>query len=368
MMMKTTKPGIAAGVLLAGALCFSARGARAQNLASEPSGAVKVSIPDVVLKDQDGKSVRFYTDLVKGRVVAINFIFTSCTTICPPLGATFAGIQKLNPGRAGRDFSLISISVDPTNDTPERLKAWAARFGAGPGWTLVTGSNEEVTRLLSALRAGTSRPQDHTPLVLIGNDATGVWTRAYGLSAPEKLVEVIDGMIPAPPAAATAAPEAQKYFSDVVLIDQDGREVRFYSDLLKGRKVIISSFFTTCTTVCPVLNRSLARIQEALGDRVGRDVSILSISVDPEHDTPPRLKAYAESFAAKPGWRFLTGKKENVDWALYKLGQYVEAKEEHSTVFIVGDESTGVWKKVLALADNDEVLRVIRTVIDGEGK
>lgn len=150
-------------------------------------------------------------------------------------------------------------------------------------------------------------------------------------------------------------------------MDQDGRKVRFYSDLLEGRKVIISSFFTTCTTVCPVLNRNLARVQEALGDRVGHDVTILSISVDPEHDTPPRLKTYAGSFAAKPGWRFLTGKKENVDWALYKLGQYVEAREDHSTLFIVGDEARGVWKKVLGLADGDEVLRVIRTVIDGEG-
>lgn len=177
---------------------------------SNPATAPKISIPDVALRDQDGKPVHFYSDLVKGRVVAINFIFTTCTTICPPLGATFAGIQKLAAGRAGRDFTLISVSVDPVTDTPERLKSWSAKFGARPGWTLVTGPKKDVDRLLSALGAGTARPQDHTPLVLIGNEATGSWTRASGLAAPEKLVGVIEGMISGSTAATVpAAPAAE---------------------------------------------------------------------------------------------------------------------------------------------------------------
>ena len=155
-----------------------------------------LSIPDVTLIDQNGKPVRFYTDLVKNRVVAINLVFTTCTTICPPLGANFAKLQKVLGDRAGQDVHLISVSVDPGTDTPERLKAWAQKFGAGPGWTLVTGEREEVTRLLKALGVYTAGFADHSPLVLLGNDASHRWTRAYGLAPPVKLAELIDQMAP----------------------------------------------------------------------------------------------------------------------------------------------------------------------------
>ena len=158
-----------------------------------------LDIPDVRVLDQDGKAVRFYTDLVKDRVVAVNFVFTTCTTICPPMGANFAKLQKLLGDRAGRDVHLISVSVDPTTDTPERMKAWAQKFGAGPGWTLVTGDREEVTRLLKSLGVYTANISDHSPLVLLGNDARHQWTRAYGLAAPAKLAELIGDM--AAPAA-----------------------------------------------------------------------------------------------------------------------------------------------------------------------
>src|SRR5919202_3095176 len=130
----------------------------------------KMNIPDVELLDQDGRKVHFYSDLVKGRVVAIQFIFTTCTTICPPLGATFARVQKELGERARRDVRLISISVDPATDTPERLKAWAAKFHAADGWTLVTGAKPKVDELLRALGAATASPADHSPTVLIGNE------------------------------------------------------------------------------------------------------------------------------------------------------------------------------------------------------
>ena len=158
--------------------------------ASHASG--KMSIPDVELLDQDGRKVRFYTDLVKGRVVAVNFIFTTCTTICPPLGATFARVQKELGARGGSDVRFISISVDPATDTPERLKAWGAKFRAAEGWTLVTGRKPQVDELLRALGAATASPSDHSPTVLIGNDAAGQWTRAYGLARPSVLIGLID--------------------------------------------------------------------------------------------------------------------------------------------------------------------------------
>jgi len=144
---------------------------------------------------------------------------------------------------------------------------------------------------------------------------------------------------PAPPAephdhshmsnTAESSSPAQKYFTDVELINQDGKKVHFYSDVLKGKTVIVNAFFTSCTSVCPPMNRNMEKIQEALGDRVGRDVFLVSMTVDPETDTPARMKEYAKKFHAGPGWLFLTGKKENLDWALYKLGQYVENKDDH---------------------------------------
>jgi protein SCO1/2 len=158
----------------------------------------KPSIPDVSLVDQDGKPVLFYSDLVQGKVVLMNFIFTSCTTICPPMGATFAKVQKLLGERSGRDVHLISVSVDPGTDTPQRLQAWKQKLGGGPGWTLVTGDKESITRVLKALGVYTASISDHTPLVLAGNDAQGRWTRAYGLAPPAKIVELVDGIASAP--------------------------------------------------------------------------------------------------------------------------------------------------------------------------
>jgi cytochrome oxidase Cu insertion factor (SCO1/SenC/PrrC family) len=155
----------------------------------------KMNIPDVELLDQDGRKIHFYTDLVKGRTVVMNFIFTTCTTICPPLGATFARVQKELGDKVGRDVQFISISVDPATDTPERLKAWGAKFHAGDGWTFVTGNKPQVDELLRALGASFAKREDHSPTVLIGNDAHGDWTRTYGLANTSQLVQIIDNII-----------------------------------------------------------------------------------------------------------------------------------------------------------------------------
>jgi protein SCO1/2 len=156
------------------------------------AGATKMNIPDTELLDQNGRKIHFYTDLVKGQTVAINFIFTSCTTICPPLGATFGRVQKELGDKSGRDVRLISIIVDPATDTPERLKAWGAKFNAGDGWTFVTGDKPHVDELLRALGASSARREDHTPTILIGNDARGNWTRTYGLARVSQIVQLIE--------------------------------------------------------------------------------------------------------------------------------------------------------------------------------
>ena len=162
---------------------------------SAPAVRSKMVIPDVAVLDQDGHKLNFYTDLIKNKTVAINFIFTNCTTICPPLAATFARLQKEMGDKVGKDVHLISISVDPVTDTPERLKAWGAKFKAGPGWTFVTGEKQEMDKLLNALGAAVSKREDHTPAMIIGNDTKGVWTRTYGLAKINQIMGVLNDVM-----------------------------------------------------------------------------------------------------------------------------------------------------------------------------
>jgi protein SCO1/2 len=157
---------------------------------------------------------------------------------------------------------------------------------------------------------------------------------------------------------------AHKYFTDTVLINQNGEKMRFYTDLLQGKVVIINSFFATCQGVCLPLNRNLEKLQQALGDRIGKDVHIISISVDPIVDTPPRLKEYAKKLHARPGWYFLAGDKKNVDLVLYKLGQFVPDKQDHLNIFIIGNERTGLWKKAFGLAPSAELVKVVESVLN----
>ena len=143
-------------------------------------------IPDVQVVDQSGRSHNFYSGLVKDRVVAVNFVFTSCTTICPVMGATFAQVQKLLGSRD--DVSLISITIDPRNDTPARLAAWGKKVGAKPGWTLVTGAPGDIDALLKAMGVFTPDKNDHGPIVVVGDDRTATWQRINGFAAPATIV------------------------------------------------------------------------------------------------------------------------------------------------------------------------------------
>jgi protein SCO1 len=185
---------------------------------------------------------------------------------------------------------------------------------------------------------------------------------------------VADGDPPArsamPAAIVSARDEqgARNYFTDVVLLNQAGKPMRLYSDLIKGRTVIIIPFFTTCTGACPVMNQNLAKIQDWLGDRLGKEAYILSISVDPATDTVPVLRAYADQYNARPGWYFLGGKRDSVELALKKLGQFVETREDHMNLMIIGNEKTGLWKKAFGLADSESLIRVVDSVLNDKGE
>ena len=188
-----------------------------------------------------------------------------------------------------------------------------------------------------------------------------------GYSQTNDAIQVQQRSTTQQPAAGTAEQSpAHKYFTDVVLVNQNGEKMRFYSDLLQGKVVIINSFFGTCQGSCLPMNRNLEKVQQALGDRVGKDVYIVSISVDPTVDTPASLKEYAKKLHARPGWYFLTGEKQNVDFALNKLGQFVSDKQDHLNIIIIGNERTGLWKKAFGLAQSDELVKVVESVLNDQ--
>jgi len=170
-------------------------------------------------------------------------------------------------------------------------------------------------------------------------------------------------VLPGPQSAQNRSP-AHTYFSDVALLDQNGKHQRLYSDLLQGKIVVVNSFFATCKDSCPVLTQNFARIQERLGDRIGKDIYLLSLTVDPETDTPERLKAYAQQMKARTGWFFLTGTKENVNYALSKFGLYTEEKRNHLTMLLIGNEPTGLWKKTQGTASAADLIHIVQTVVD----
>jgi len=146
---------------------------------------------------------------------------------------------------------------------------------------------------------------------------------------------------------ATAALNAN-YYPNVTLINQDGKPMKFYDDIIKGKVVSINFMFTHCGDTCPLETAKLRVVQKRLGDHVGKNVHMYSITVDPDRDTPKVLKAYMQKFKVGPGWQFLTGKKEDIDLIRKKLGMYVEGEDElsdHSISLVLGNEQTGRWLK-----------------------
>src|SRR5882672_11845766 len=151
--------------------------------------------PNVTLTTQNGAPVRFYDDLVKGKIVAINLIYTNCKYACPLETARLSQVAKLLGDRMGRDVFFYSITIDPDHDTPEVLKEYAAKYQAGPGWTFLTGKKEEIELISKKLglysEPNPSNPDGHTPMLVIGNEETGQWMRNSALDNPKFLSRTI---------------------------------------------------------------------------------------------------------------------------------------------------------------------------------
>src|SRR5215831_870533 len=152
----------------------------------------------------------------------------------------------------------------------------------------------------------------------------------------------------------------ERYFPNLPVVTQDGKTVRFYDDLLKGKIVVINFIYTSCQDICPIATARLAQVEEKLGDKVGRDFFFISMTVDPEHDTPERLNEYAKAFGAGTGWTFVTGKPEDVRAINYKLGERSTSLSEHRNEIVLGNEPSGQWQRDNLFGDLDRLVITIQ--------
>jgi protein SCO1/2 len=187
---------------------------------------------------------------------------------------------------------------------------------------------------------------------------TGVGAAAL---APVTLIASAKAAIPRQQGAA--------WFTNVSVTTHDGRKLRFYDDVLKGKVVLINFFFTGCDAICPLMTANLSRVQEILGPRVGKDIFMVSISLQPELDTPEVLAAYAKSYGAGPGWEFLTGRRDDIELLRHRLG-FVDSDpnqdadlEQHIGTVRIANEPLHRWVMCPALANPPVLIRAVQRVI-----
>src|SRR5262245_53730418 len=163
-------------------------------------------------------------------------------------------------------------------------------------------------------------------------------------------------------ASAPAARWGREYVPNVPVVTQDGKTLNFYDDLIKDKIVVLSFIYTSCKDICPLATARLGEAQEKLGARLGRDIFFYSISIEPERDTPQRLKAYADAFHAGPGWLFLTGLPEDIQLIRYKFGDRRPDLGDHRNDVVLGNGATGEWQRENALGDLDHFVGAIKAM------
>ena len=159
-----------------------------------PASFALSSIPDTILLDQHAAAAHLVSERVGDRIAIVTFTFTSCTTICPILDGIFQRVQAELGSALDHEVVLLTVSVDPETDIPERLRAHTQRLGAGPGWSYLTGERDDVTALLRALEAYVPDIQSHAPNVLVVDGARGRFTRLYGMPSPKAIVAAVESV------------------------------------------------------------------------------------------------------------------------------------------------------------------------------
>jgi protein SCO1/2 len=153
------------------------------------------------------------------------------------------------------------------------------------------------------------------------------------------------------PAKSATSESAQVKFADVALVDQTGKAVRLEQDLVSNKIVVMSFIYTSCTTVCPVVSSIMGKVQKQLGARVGTEVQLVSISIDPQRDDAKRLNEYARSFQNGPGWSWLTGSTQSVAETLKGLGTFNGDLKSHAPLILVGDGNSRHWTRYYGFTD-----------------
>jgi protein SCO1 len=155
---------------------------------------------------------------------------------------------------------------------------------------------------------------------------------------------------------------SEGYFPNLPVVTQDGKTLQFYDDVIKGKIVLVSFIYTSCPDICPLTTARLTQVEDKLGDMVGRDIFFVSLTVDPENDTPEKLKQFSAAFHVGPGWLFLTGKPEDIRLINSKFGERGRNLSEHRQESVLGNDATGQWARNNALGDLDRVVMDIRAM------
>ena len=162
--------------------------------AAAPASA-KVVLRDAPLLDAaTGKRVRLAQDVIGDRIALVNFIYTTCTTVCPVSSATFQQLQERLGAALGKEVVLVSITIDPLRDSPQRLREYAGRYEAREGWAWLTGAKPDVDGVLKGFGAYAARFEDHPAMVMLGDARGGPWTRFFGFPSVDELMARIDTM------------------------------------------------------------------------------------------------------------------------------------------------------------------------------
>ncbi len=152
------------------------------------------------------------------------------------------------------------------------------------------------------------------------------------------------------------------YFPNLPVQNQRGETLNFYDDVIKGRIVVVSFIFTRCTDICPLTTARLAEAAERLGDELGQSIHFISLSVDPENDTPEKLAGFASAFHSGPGWQFLTGKYEDMRIINDKFGERMRSLTQHRNEVLLGNDATGEWQRNTVFGDLDRFVLDLRAM------
>jgi protein SCO1/2 len=153
-----------------------------------------------------------------------------------------------------------------------------------------------------------------------------------------------------------------EYFTNLPVTTHEGKTVPFYDALIKGKIVVFTFIYLNCNDICPLTTSRIAEIKDRLGDAVGRDIFIYSMTMDPERDTPEMLKLHADAFEAGKGWTFLTGKPEDIKLLRWRLGERSRKLTEHRNDMMLGNDITGEWSRSSIYSDLDVAVSTIRSL------